>query len=184
MADNADEKDTQETTSEEDDKTEIDDESIDVEDESAQDDAEDKPKYTDLEKKLYKRAKKAEAELKAAKAKKEAEAPKQSKTEPPPSRESPSEVDEKILRATKGYDDDAIDELKFIAERENISLFAAQIDKRFIRYVEAAEQEKREVEASVGASKGSGRKKSEPAFNTQGLTPEQHKALWEKTQGR
>lgn len=96
-------------------------------------------------------------------------------------KDTPNEVDEKILRATKGYDDEAVEELKFIAERENVSLFAAQTDKRFLRYLAEQEEEKKRESAGLGASKGSGRQKSEPTFTTTGLTAEQHRALWAKS---
>jgi len=95
-------------------------------------------------------------------------------------KDTPNEVDEKILRATKGYDDEAVEELKFIAEREKISLFAAQADKRFIRYLAEQEEERKRDSAGLGASKGAGRQKTEPTFATPSLTAEQHRALWAK----
>jgi hypothetical protein len=128
---------------------------------------------------LYKRAKEAEAEVRRLKAEPpKAEAQNSSTKDSALQRnESPDAVDEKILRATKGYDDEAIAELKFIAERESISLFAAEQDKRFVRYQAIVDEEKKKAEASLGGSKGSARKKAEPSFSDPGITSDQHRDL-------
>lgn len=147
--------------------------------------SEDEPKYTESEMKSFARAKKAEAEakrLKKEKADLEAKLKEKEKsTNNPTPKPQADDVDEKILRATKGYDDDAIDELKYIAGRKGISLFAAEQDKRFVNYQKQAEEEQRQAEATLGASKGSGRKKSEPSFRDP-LSSEEHRKLWEKLQ--
>lgn len=135
------------------------------------------PKYTEAEMKLYARAKKAEAEAREAKRLLKEKEAKQTINKQDSKTDNASEVDEKILRATKGYGDDAIEELKFIAERNNISLFAAETDKRFVRYMKIVEEEKRSQEASLGASKGASRKNTPPSFGDPNLTPEQHKEL-------
>lgn len=157
----------------------------DIEETDAQSETEDNsPKYTELEMKLHARAKKAEAEARRLKAemKQKQEVKSEIKSDPQP-RESSVDIDVKILTATKGYDEDAIDELKFIAERKGISLFAAEQDARFVRYQQIAAEDKKKAEAGLGASKGAGHKKSEPDITTSGLTPEQHKKLWEKKMG-
>lgn len=151
-----------------------------VEETGAQSETEDTgPKYTELEMKLHARAKKAEADNKRLKAELsakvespvEAEALKSKDPVPPK-----DDVDEKILRATKGYDDDAIEELKFIAERQGVSLFAAEQDKRFVRYVKEADEEKKKADAALPGSKGSARKQAQPSFSDP-LTAEQHREL-------
>lgn len=104
------------------------------------------------------------------------------KTEQPinPPKTNAEEVDEKILRATKGYSDDTIDELKFIAERQGISLFAAEASDRFKRYVDSVQEEQKKAEASLGASKGSNRKPAQPSFSDPNLTADQHRELARK----
>jgi hypothetical protein len=175
--------DSKNETSEEDDNTE-DIEEVEGADADETED-EDKPKYTETEMKLYARTKKAEAEarkLKKQLAEKDEAAKPKIKTETK-TQESSDSVDEKILRETKGYDDDAMDELKFIAAREGISIFAAQHSKRFATYQKQADEEKRKAEASAGGSKGSGRKKSEPSFSDPNLTEEQHRKMAEDKYG-
>jgi len=145
---------------------------------------EDKPRYTESEMKMYARAKKAEAEAKRLKALLTNSKPEPKQTERKETvNQGPTlteeQVDEKILRS-QGLDDDAIEEAKYIAGRKGISLIAATHDERFIRFKTQAEEDKRKAEASLGASKGSGRKKSAPTFD-QPLTREDHERLFNET---
>lgn len=151
-----------------------------------------KPQYTEREMKSFARAKKAEADAKRLKAEKaellrkleqkEKAKEKTTNNQDQKPKEAAS-VEETILRATKGYDDEAIEELTFIAERQGISLLAAEHDRRFQSYLKLAEEDRRKAEASLGASKGSGRKAAEPDLTQPGLTPEQHRKLAEEKYG-
>lgn len=97
-------------------------------DESANDPDERIKALEEQNKKLFARAKKAEGfvqnsdgEWVKPEPKPEPQKVQNQKTikqDPTPKVED-SDIDAKILRATKGYDDDAIDELRFIAERRH-----------------------------------------------------------------
>lgn len=182
---------SQNDTSQEDENTEVDDESTDIEDESAEDESEDED-LKEKNKKLFYRAKKAEGFvqqpdgtwLRKFKPRlvplEEADKPKHKseiKKDPSPSEET---IDEKILRATKGYDDEAMAELKAIAKGKGMTLLQAEQDKIFKIYLKEAEAEKKKAEAALGGSKGAGKKKSEVDVSTPNLTDEQHRELAKK----
>lgn len=155
-----------------------------IEETDAESADEDQPKHTEAEMKLFARAKKAEAEARRLKAElKQKQEEKQSIKSDPQPKDTSVEIDEKILRSTKGYDDDAIEKLKSIAKLNKTSLFAAEQDDYFVYYQQKAAEEKRKAEAGLGASKGAGHKKSEPDIKTPGLTREQHEELFRKKMG-
>lgn len=90
-------------------------------------------------------------------------------------------VDEKILRATKGYDDEAIEQLKAIARGKDTSLLGAEQDDLFKLYLNSAEVQKKREAAQIGASKGSGTVVEKSVdFNDPNLSPEEHRKLVEK----
>lgn len=60
--------------------------------------------------------------------------------------------------------------------REGTSILAATESKRFKRYMDEVEAERKKAEASLGASKGSGRKQSQPSFSDN-LSEDEHRAL-------
>jgi hypothetical protein len=54
----------------------------------------------------------------------------------------------------------------------------------FVAIKEKYEQEQRDKEAALGASKGSGAGKPKKDLSTPGLSAEEHKKLWRQTVGR
>lgn len=89
------------------------------------------------------------------------------------------DVDERILKS-QGMPDELLTQLKKVAKFNEVDLITAQKDPMFVAIREKYEQEQRDKEASLGASKGSGGVKPQKDFTTSGLTPEEHKALWKK----
>lgn len=90
-------------------------------------------------------------------------------------------VDEKILRATKGYDDEAIEQLRAIARGKETSLLGAEQDELFKLYLNSAEVQKKREAAQIGASRGSGTVVEKSVdFNDPNLSPEDHRKLVEK----
>lgn len=117
-----------------------------------EEDLPEKPKYTEQEVAMYKRAKKAEAEAKDAKQKlAELEKAKNLST----SNDNSESVDEKILRSTKGYDDETMDKLKVVAKGLDSDLFKAESDELFQDYLAKKQAEERKEKAKLGSSKGS-----------------------------
>jgi len=117
---------------------------------------------------LLARAKKAEAQAKS----------KRTDLETPdvPSSES---VDERILKAN-GMPEELLKELKRVARFSETDLISAQNDPMFTAIKAKFEQEQRDKEASLGASKGSGTVRQSKTLSTPGLKAEEHKLLWEK----
>jgi len=89
------------------------------------------------------------------------------------------DVDERILKS-QGMPDDLLTQLKKVAKFNEVDLITAQKDSMFVAIREKYEQEQRDKEASLGASKGSGGVKPQKSFKTPGLSPEDHKAMWKK----
>lgn len=114
------------------------------------------------------RAKKAEAELKTAKS-----------TVSPQINNTPTDeaIQTHILKA-QGLSDELLAELKAVAAVRKVSLIDAQNDPIFTAIKERKEAETKSVKASLGVSKGSRPEKKEKTFDSQGLTPEEHKAMW------
>lgn len=127
---------------------------------------------------LTARAHKAEAELKAIKAK-QAEAPQSNINNGLDS----DAVDVKILQS-QGMSEYLITELKALAKVRGTSILATQLDPIFVTIKEKSEQEEKAKKASLPASRGSGSPTAKKSFNTPGLTDEEHKELWLKSQGR
>jgi hypothetical protein len=124
---------------------------------------------------LTARAHRAEAEAKALRAK-----PK------PASQEvnntlSADDVDTKILQS-QGMSDDLIAELKALATVRGKSILATQLDPIFIAIKAGREAEEKNAKASLGASRGSGQNKPKKNPSTPGLSDEEHKELWRKSQ--
>ena len=88
-------------------------------------------------------------------------------------------VDERIL-LSQGVTGELLVQLKKVARFNETDLITAQQDPLYIAMKEKIEQEKRDKEASLGASKSSGGSKAQKDFTTQGLKPEDHRALWQK----
>ncbi len=118
------------------------------------------------------RAKKAEAELKAIKE------PKETKAEPQTGF-SQQDLEVTILKS-QGMDDEALAYLKKVATVNGTSLIDAKKDDLFKAFVEKQEAEEKAKKASLGASRGSGKK--EPVKTT-GLSRDEHRERWEKQTG-
>lgn len=112
-------------------------------------------KLQESNKKLYSRAKTAEAEAKAAKQKiaELEKASQQSSTNNTVT--SDASVDEKILRSTKGYDDETIERLKVVSKGLGVDLFKAEADELFQNYLAKKQADEKKEKAKLGSSKGS-----------------------------
>jgi len=119
------------------------------------------------------RAKKAEAELKTAKS-----------TASPQISNTPTDeaIQTQILKA-QGLSEELLSELKAVAAVRKVSLIDAQNDPIFTAIKERKEAEIKSAKASLGASKGSRPEKKEKTFETSGLSPEEHKAMWRSQRG-
>lgn len=122
-------------------------------------------------KQVLARAKKAETDLKALKSK---PADPSQLTTPAPSTDT---VDERILKAQK-IPDDEIAYLKKIAKVNETSMIEAMNDPLYEGYKAKKESEEKAQKARLGASRGSGTAKKSKDFNTPGLTPEEHRAMF------
>lgn len=128
-------------------------------------------KLQETNSKLYARAKEAEAELKRL------------RSQPKPKAESVSttnanyvsreELDLAILRTSKGYDDEAIDNLQVISKGKGISLIQAQEDPLFKLMLAQKESDMRKAQSNLGTSKGS---TSNQARKIGEMTEEEHRA--------
>lgn len=122
-------------------------------------------------KRLFERAKKAEAELKALRGEKR---PVQAKK--PASQES--SIEEVVLLAN-GMDEELLEQLKKISKVQGTSLLKTQADPIFVAVKEKFEKDRKEQQASLGASRGSGQIKPKLDFKSKGLTEEQHREMFE-----
>lgn len=92
---------------------------------------------------------------------------------------SDNAIQKQVLKAN-GMDESLIEVLEFISKEKGVDLLTAQSDGYFKHKQEAFEVEKREKEAQLGASKGSGAGKPKKTVSTPGLTKEEHKRMWKK----
>lgn len=113
------------------------------------------------------RAKKAEEELKVLKTPK-----------PTPAQDTLSQasVEETVLLAN-GMSEELLGELKAIAAVRKTSLIKAQSDPLFVAAKEVIEKERKQKEASLPVSRGSGQTKVKKTVNSPGLSRDEHKAL-------
>lgn len=91
-------------------------------------------------------------------------------------------IQEQVLKAN-GMSQDLINVLKTVSEDKGVDLITAQSDDYFQYRKEKMEQEARDKEAQLGASRGSGAGKPKKDFSSPGLSPEEHKAMWKKVNG-
>lgn len=96
---------------------------------------------------------------------------------------SGEDVEAKILKA-QGMSDDLLSELKAIAKVRGKGLIDSQTDPIFLALKESREATEKAEKAKLGASKGSGQAKAQKDFNSAGLTDQDHKELWQKSQER
>jgi hypothetical protein len=121
-----------------------------------------------LNKKLFERAKKAEDTVKALR----------SNPASNPSQVSPQlSVEETVLLAN-GMPEELVTELKSVAKVRGInSLLKAQSDPIFVAVKEKFEKDKKQKDASLSASRGSGGAQQAKTFSTPGLTREEHRKM-------
>lgn len=123
------------------------------------------------------RAKKAEAELKAFKS--------------APATQNinntniltAEDIEVKILKA-QGLSEDEITYLRKLAKVNESSLIEAQSDEMYQVFKKKKEDEAKSEKARLGASRGSGTAKQQKTVSSEGLTPEEHKALWREQMGK
>lgn len=84
-----------------------------------------------------------------------------------------------MLYIKEGYSEEAIDELKAIARGKGISMPEAEKTPVFQAYKREADAKAKRQEAQLKASGGSGAGRKKKDFSDK-LTPEEHKALWDK----
>ncbi len=117
---------------------------------------------------VHKRATRAEAELKTLKGNNTASTPQAS---------SQSSIEETVLLAN-GMSEELVKKLKSVAKVEGYSsLLKAQNDPIFVAVKDKFEQDKRQKEASLGASRGAGSVKAVKKINSTGLTRDEHRAM-------
>ena len=131
-------------------------------------------KLVEANKKLFARAKAAEEKLKANK----------DVTVNTPHLETNSPVTplsrEEAILIAKGVDEKSLQLLQKISKLNGVSLLEAQKDEIYLAMLAKNEQEEKKQNSRLGASHGSGR--IEPK-KTQGLTAEEHKALFNEMMG-
>jgi hypothetical protein len=92
-------------------------------------------------------------------------------------------IEEKIL-LSQGMTEELVTELKALSKVRGTSLFATQSDPIFLAIKESKEAESKAQKSKLGASKGSSTAKKEKTISSQGLSDEEHKALWREMNGR
>ncbi len=111
------------------------------------------------------------------------------KTSKKTSKESKVETDdsntltrEEAILFAKGLEEEDVDDIKFIADRKGINLIEASKTREFKTLQKTREVDKKNENAQLRASKGSKvtRKKS---FQTENLSAEDHKRLFEEKMG-
>lgn len=91
-------------------------------------------------------------------------------------------ADELYLIA-KGYDDEALEQLRIIARGTGTSLKEARENPLFKNYEAKQKEEERKSKAKLGASNGSGFSQGGPAIKPN-MTTDEHKAIWAKMSGK
>jgi hypothetical protein len=87
-----------------------------------------------------------------------------------------SSVEETVLMA-QGMDEGLLNELKAVAQVRKTTLIKAQNDPIFIAVKEKFEKDKKQKDASLPASRGSGGVKAKKSVSSSGLSREEHKKL-------
>lgn len=135
-------------------------------------------KEQEARRQLTARAKIAEEKLKAS-------APAPVKVNPPTINNGIDEatIERKILKS-QGMSDELLEELVALSKVRGKSLLDVQSDPIFIALKDAKEAESKKAKATLGSSRSSGVVKNEKSFETPGLSEEEHKEMWKKSQGR
>lgn len=169
MAEDADEKDTLETTTEEVEKT------TDVEETVADTETEDPAKLKESNKRLFERTKKAEAEVKRLKA----AAPKADEK----SKQINAQVadPDELRLIARGLSDTEIEQLQVISKGKGLTLMESLKDPLFISFQkDLKEQEKKEKAKLRGSNSSNQGQQGEEPIVKPGMTAEEHKEAWNK----
>jgi len=132
-------------------------------------------KLEDYAKNQKTRAEKAEAKLKAT-AKEIQDSDKSELS----NQGSDSLSREEAVLIAKGHTLEEIEKIKSLAALDGVSVLEASENELFTAWKEKQDKQREAAEAQMGASKGSGRRKPKKSFTTPGLTPEEHKKLFEE----
>lgn len=106
----------------------------------------------------------------------------QKENQPAPLKEKNGSSDinrDELYLVAKGYDDEALEQLRIIARGSGVSLKEALENPLFKNYEAKQKEEERRSKAKLGASNGSGYSQGGPAIKPN-MTPEDHKAVWQK----
>lgn len=123
------------------------------------------------------RAEKAEQQLKEYKAKLKAESKDEKAEFKKDEGKQQDSLSTEEIRIIAKYDDDGLDKLKKIAQVEGISLTEAVSSDLFEAWTQKQEEKKRQEQAQLRASRGSGSSTKPMTFKEAGKDPEAHKKM-------
>lgn len=146
-----------------------------IEDEEESESEDDIEKVRESNKKLFERAKAAEEKLRSLK-KAQYDAQVNKQDEKPQKKLADSVSSEELKLIARGLSDVEIDKAKGIAKGFGMTLSEAIKDPLFVAFRSKLAEDTKKADAKLGASKGSSQSKKE-TFH-EGMTPEEHKALW------
>lgn len=107
------------------------------------------------------------------------------KEQPKETPTSKSELSEDDLFAIKQVEDkESLDYARKVAHLEGISLSEALSNPLYTSWHKIRQETKKQEEAQLGASKGSGSRGKKKDFTTSGLSPKEHKELWRQRTGK
>ncbi len=96
---------------------------------------------------------------------------------------SNAQLTEELKLIAKGLSDEEIEQAKVVSRGKGISLTEALKDPLFTSYQKDLKEQEKKEKAKLGASRGSDNGGEEPIFKS-GMTREEHKAAWLRTQGK
>jgi len=102
----------------------------------------------------------------------------------PKEKKSGSDINaDELYLIAKGYDDEALEQLRIIARGTGTNLKEARENPLFKNYEAKQKEEERKSKAKLGASNGSGFSQGGPAIKPN-MTTDEHKAIWAKMSGK
>lgn len=110
----------------------------------------------------------------------------QKENQPAPLKEKTGGSDinrDELYLVAKGYDDDALEQLRIIARGSGTTLRDAINNPLFKTYETNQKNEERKSKAKLNASNGSSYSQGGPAIKPN-MTVDEHKAIWEKMSGK
>lgn len=131
------------------------------------------------------RAEKAELKLKELKAQLEDNKPEPKETEgQEETKSSNTPSKEEVILYARGLSEEEVEKVKSIAKIEGESPLVAAESDYFKIWKQKQDEQKETQETQLGTSKGSVKRKPQKDFGSNGLTPDEHKALWREKMGR